>query len=71
MKEKLVNCEIGRKLFKFRIINVNDNSKRKRNDTNIFLTKKVKSKSAIRNNCIDISSLCNMEIVENLTLRKR
>ena len=58
---------------RIRIIEVNDNSKRKRNGTNIFLTKKKKSESekiVKRQNCIETASSCNMDIVEDLTLRK-
>ena len=57
-----------------RIVEVNDNSKRKRNGTNIFLTKKKLRKSeriVERKNCLKTASSCNMDIVDDLTLRKR
>ena len=57
-----------------RITEVNENSKRKRNNTNIFLTKKSQRKSVRQNNrkiCIEKESINNMEICEDLSLRKR
>ena len=57
-----------------RIIEVNVNSKRKRNGTSIFLTKKKlqKSKRIVkRKNCLKTVSSCNIDIVDDLTLRKR
>ena len=59
---------------KKRIIEVNVNSKRKRNGTNIFLTKnKIRKSERIvkRKNCLKTASSCNMDIVDDLTLRKR
>ena len=56
-----------------RIVEVNDNSKRKRNGTNIFLTQKRirKSERIVKSqNFLETASSCNMDIVEDLTLRK-
>jgi len=58
---------------KKRIIEVNVNSKRKRNGTNIFLTKKKlrKSKRIVkRKKCLKTTSSCNMDIVDDISLRK-
>ena len=57
-----------------RIIEVNKNSKRKRNETNIFLTKTIQRKSVRINNrkfFIEKVSINNMEIVEDFSFRKR
>ena len=59
---------------KNRMIEVNENSKRKRNDTKIFVTKKIQRKSLRQINWkiwIEKVSINNMEIVEDLSLRKR
>ena len=55
------------------MVEVNDNSKRKRNGTNIFLTQKRirKSERIVKSqNFLETASSCNMDIVEDLTLRK-
>ena len=57
-----------------RIIEVNDNSKRERNGTNICLTKKRIRKSeriVKRQNCLETASSCDMDIVKDLTFRKK
>ena len=54
-------------------IEVKENSKRKMKDPNTFYKKKTRqsTRHLIRQECIETVPLCHIDIVEDLSLRKR